>query len=82
MKAKICLKNLNHRERKAWRMRYRRRRRIRQIARTMGMSASGVSKMLQRALAKLGFPKCRVSVIRTKPRTVRARHLSQVREPV
>ena len=53
---------------------------MRQIAVAMGMSDSGVSKMLQRAHVKAGLPVCRVSVIRTKPRLMRSYLLSEVFE--
>jgi IS30 family transposase len=81
MPVTISLKNLSDKQRKAWHMRYRKRWRVRQIALAMGMSASGVSKMLQRAQVRAGLPVRRVSVIRGKPRSVRLYLLSEVFEP-
>jgi DNA-binding NarL/FixJ family response regulator len=82
MTAVISLKNLTGKQRKVWRMRYRKGWRMRRIALEMGMSDSGVSKMLQRAHAKAGLPVCRVSVMRGKPRDARLYLLSEVFEQV
>jgi DNA-binding transcriptional regulator LsrR (DeoR family) len=82
MTAVISLKNLTDKQRKVWRMRYRKGWRMRRIALEMGMSDSGVSKMLQRAHARAGLTVCRVSVIRGKPRNVRLYLLSEVFEQV
>ena len=76
----ISLENLTDKQRKVWRMRYHKRWRMRRIALAMGMSDSGVSKMLQRAQVRAGLPVRRVSVIRTKPRCVRLYLLSEVFE--
>jgi DNA-binding NarL/FixJ family response regulator len=78
MPAVISLKNLTAKQRKVWRLRYRKGWRMKRIALAMGMSDSGVSKMLQRACAKAGLPVRRVSVIATKPRRVRVFLLSEV----
>ncbi|HET6248635.1 MAG TPA: sigma factor-like helix-turn-helix DNA-binding protein [Tepidisphaeraceae bacterium] len=78
---RICLKYLSQRQREAWIMRYRYAWRLSKIAINMGISQGGVSKMLSRAFERAGLPKCRVSVIRTKPKRVRALYLSQIREP-
>ncbi len=73
---KIDLKPLSETERVAWRMRWKYGWRMKKIALKMGYSTSGISKMLARAQIRVGLPKRRVSIIRTKPRPVRVRSLS------
>jgi hypothetical protein len=46
----------------------------------MRMSENAVSKMLARAYVKTGMPRARISVMRTKPRSIRMIQLSQVVE--
>jgi IS30 family transposase len=74
----VSLKNLTEKQRQVWRMRHRNKWRMRRIGLEIGMSASGVSKLLQRARVKAGLPPCRVSVIKTKPRAIRSHQLSEV----
>ena len=81
MSPRISLKSLTERQRQVWLMRYRKRWRMTRIALALGMSQSGVSRMLQRAHARAGLPVGRVSVIRTKQRNVRVYLLSEVFEP-
>jgi RNA polymerase sigma factor (sigma-70 family) len=76
----ISLKHMTDKQRQIWILRFRKRWRLEQIAAEMGMSVSGVSKMLQRAQAKAGLPPRRVSVIETEPRLIKAVQLSTVLE--
>lgn len=77
---RISLKLMTDKQRQVWMLRFRKRWRLKQIAINMGMSESGVSKMLQRAQSRAGLPKCRISVIDAKPRKVRAHQLSYIFE--
>ena len=52
----VSLKNLTEKQRQVWRLRYRKRWRMKKIALAMGMSGSGVSKMLQRAQIRADCP--------------------------
>ena len=72
----IDLKALSDRERLAWRMRFQYGWRIRRIALAMGITPSGASRALARAMQHAGLPKVRLRIRRTKPRLIRARSLS------
>jgi DNA-binding NarL/FixJ family response regulator len=65
--------NLTARQRKLWTMRYRYGWRMKRIGLELGITSNGVSKMLARVHKRLGLPKCRISVIRTKPKRVSKR---------
>ncbi len=68
------------RQRKVWRLRYRFGWKMKRIGMYMRMSENAVSKMLARAYVKTGMPRARISVMRTKPRSIRMIQLSQVVE--
>ena len=76
----VSLKNLTEKQRQVWGLRYRKRWRMKKIALAMGMSGSGVSKMLQRAQIRAGLPVFRISVIRPKSRFVPVSYMSEVFE--
>jgi DNA-directed RNA polymerase specialized sigma24 family protein len=80
MSPRISLKRLTEKQRRVWLMRYRKRWRMTRIALELGMSQSGVTRMLQRARRRVGLPVRRAPVIRTKPRSVRVYLLSEVFE--
>jgi hypothetical protein len=67
---KIPLDHLTDRQRDAWTMRYRYGWTMTKIALKMGITPSGASKLVGRAYAGTGLPKCRISVIRRKPRAM------------
>jgi DNA-binding transcriptional regulator LsrR (DeoR family) len=75
---KIDLKQLSDRQRQAWRMRYRYGWKFKRIAAEMGITESAARHMLRQARQCAGLPNVRVSVIRTKPRLIRAVSLSDV----
>lgn len=66
----LKLDNLTARQRQLWTMRYRYGWRMKRIGLELGITVSGVSKMLIRVHKRLGLPKYRLSVIRTKPRRI------------
>ena len=77
----IVLTNLSEQQRRAWIMRYRYGWRMRRIAVKLGISTSGVSKLLLRALPRVGLPrKTYIRIIKTKPRLTRVRSLSGISE--
>jgi DNA-binding NarL/FixJ family response regulator len=69
----LKLDKLTARERKFWTMRYRYGWRMKRIGLELGITANGVSKMLARVHKRLGLPKRRISVIRTKPKRISKR---------
>ncbi len=64
---------LPEKQRQLWTMRYRYGWRMKRIALKLGLTESGVSKMLARVHKRLGIPKYRVSVIRKKRKRIRER---------
>ena len=76
---KIALKILSARQEQAWIMRYRYGWRLKRIALKMGITKGSVSKLLLRASARRGLPRCHnVRIIRTKPRLATVVSLSDV----
>jgi DNA-directed RNA polymerase specialized sigma24 family protein len=74
---KLDLTQLTEHQRRIWKMRYQYRWRLRQIALELGTSRSTVCRVLQLARVRAGVPRGDdVSVIRRKPRLVRAVSLS------
>ena len=62
-------------------MRYRYGLRVKRIALKLGITTSGVSKLLLRALPRVGLPrKTYIRIIKTKPRQTRVRSLFSVSE--
>ena len=75
------LDSFSRKQRQAWLMRYRYGWRMKRIALELGMSVSGVSRLLLRTHARAGLPRCRyVRIIRTKPRLTGVWSLSRVRD--
>ena len=75
----ISLKDLSHKQRDAWRMRYRYGWRMKRIALELGSNESAVSRLLLRAQRRAGLPRTpNVSIIRTKPRLAPTQSLSGV----
>jgi DNA-directed RNA polymerase specialized sigma24 family protein len=79
MAMKIDMKDMSHRQREAWRMRYWYGWRITRIALELGISHVAVTKLIRRAERRVGLRRTvRVRIIRTKPRRVRGVSLSDV----